>query len=87
MRDYSRPVLLSDPAYDHDSWFILCPSRNLEQINVIPQFLGLNEIDAVLGFVRLALSLVEFVFHGIENIPFQYILSIFVLSNVSLEAL
>ncbi len=35
------------------------PSRDLKQVRVVPQRLGLDEIDTVLAFVSIALGRIE----------------------------
>ena len=63
-------MLPIDQSDNHVSGLIFYFRWNFQQPRVIPQQLRINEVDAVLGKIGVALSLVKFEGnHGIENIP------------------
>ena len=60
-------------SYYEESWLIDRPCRDLQQLPVIPESLGLPEIDTVLGLVACAFFRVKFKTHGnIKFMPFPY---------------
>ncbi|MGK2925417.1 MAG: hypothetical protein ACSLE2_07330 [Lysobacterales bacterium] len=57
-------------ADEQESGFIGGLRRDLQQIWIIPQPLSLNEVDAVLLEIGLALGFVKLK-HGIKSMPFS----------------
>ena len=61
---------VADLANHHKSLFIFSSCGDLDALEVFPQGLRLNEVNAVFLQISLALGLIEVEFHiGIINIP------------------
>ena len=71
-------MLAFDTAYYEKPGFIRSFCRNFDNIRIIPEFLGLDEVDPMFFEVSLTFSLVELEhIHGIENIPFLICMQVF----------
>jgi hypothetical protein len=76
VRNDRRPMLASDHPDHQEPGLVLSTSRDLDEHLVEPESLGFDEVDAVLGFVALALGFIELELHstseghnGMESIP------------------
>jgi hypothetical protein len=51
--------LIANPADNHEPWLIICASRNLDEIGIVPQELGIDKVDPVFCLVCTTLPVVE----------------------------
>jgi hypothetical protein len=57
-----------DLSNDVKPRLVRCAGRDLQQVGIVPQSLGIDEVDAVLRLVDLALERVELIFHRVQNL-------------------
>ena len=63
-------MLIADLSYNHEARLVIRSGGNHYQARVIPQYLSLLKIDAVLQVICVTLFRVVLKLgHGIENIP------------------
>ncbi len=63
-------MLAVDAAYDQKPCFILCFCLDFNEIGIIPQGLGLTEVNSMLHQINLTFLFVELKSqYGIKNIP------------------
>ena len=62
-------MLLADPTDEQISRLVHSAGWNLDEVWIVPQSLGLDEVNAVLVSVFVAFPWIELELHGIEIIP------------------